>query len=77
MESTTNISKITSSGGNLSSWLEMDRAPEFNGLKKDIEVDVCVIGGGIAGVTAAYLLTLEGKSVALIEVNSLDYRDLI
>jgi glycine/D-amino acid oxidase-like deaminating enzyme len=36
-------------------------------LSSDIEVDVCVIGAGIAGVTTAHLLGREGRSVALID----------
>lgn len=33
----------------------------------DIEVDVAIIGAGPAGLTAGYLLTKQGKSVAIIE----------
>src|SRR5687767_10678543 len=36
-------------------------------LTKDLRVDVCVIGAGIAGVTTAYLLAAEGRSVAVLE----------
>jgi glycine/D-amino acid oxidase-like deaminating enzyme/nitrite reductase/ring-hydroxylating ferredoxin subunit len=36
-------------------------------LTHDIDADVCVIGAGIAGVTTAYLLAMEGRSVALID----------
>lgn len=38
-------------------------------LQENLEVDVCVVGGGIAGMTAAYLLASEGKSVVVIEKN--------
>ncbi len=34
---------------------------------KDLSVDVAIIGAGPAGLTAAYLLTRQGKSVAIIE----------
>lgn len=37
----------------------------------DVEVDVAVVGGGIAGVTTAYLLKLAGRRVALIEAGRL------
>lgn len=41
--------------------------PQFAPLNKSIKVDVLVIGGGMTGITAAYLLKNSGKSVALIE----------
>ncbi|MEZ5680851.1 MAG: NAD(P)/FAD-dependent oxidoreductase [Erythrobacter sp.] len=34
---------------------------------KELSVDVAIIGAGPAGLTAAYLLTRQGKSVAIIE----------
>ncbi|KAB2494122.1 FAD-dependent oxidoreductase [Priestia endophytica] len=52
-------------------WRESTDVPSFSPLKENIDVDVAVIGGGIAGVTTAYLLTLEGKSVALLEADKL------
>jgi glycine/D-amino acid oxidase-like deaminating enzyme/nitrite reductase/ring-hydroxylating ferredoxin subunit len=36
-------------------------------LTADTTVDACVIGGGIAGVTTAYHLAADGRSVALLE----------
>jgi len=41
----------------------------------DLSVDVLVIGGGITGVTAAWLLAREGRSVALVERETLGARD--
>ncbi|MCD6047231.1 MAG: FAD-dependent oxidoreductase [Gammaproteobacteria bacterium] len=55
------------SGSNMSVWLKDWPRPNFPPLQKDISVDVCIIGGGIAGITTAYRLSLEGKKVALIE----------
>src|SRR5437867_857505 len=40
---------------------------DFPQLSQDIEVDVAIIGGGITGVTAAHLLSSQGKKVALLE----------
>jgi glycine/D-amino acid oxidase-like deaminating enzyme/nitrite reductase/ring-hydroxylating ferredoxin subunit len=36
-------------------------------LTESIQTDVCVVGGGIAGLTTAYLLTQAGKSVVLLD----------
>ncbi len=40
-------------------------------LTSSIETDVCVIGGGIAGLTAAYLLLKEGQKVCVLESSKL------
>ena len=36
-------------------------------LDTDLEVDVCVIGAGIAGLTTAYLLARAGRSVVVLD----------
>jgi glycine/D-amino acid oxidase-like deaminating enzyme len=36
-------------------------------LSKDITADVCIVGAGIAGLSAAYLLASEGQSVVVLE----------
>lgn len=41
--------------------------PQPGPLSSDIQVDVCVIGAGIAGLTTAHLLAREGKLVALLD----------
>jgi glycine/D-amino acid oxidase-like deaminating enzyme/nitrite reductase/ring-hydroxylating ferredoxin subunit len=48
-------------------WSDNTPAPRFAALKEDIAVDVLVIGAGITGVTAAYLLKRAGYNVALVE----------
>lgn len=54
-------------GESLSTWLDTHEIPTFDSLKENINVDVCVIGGGIAGLTTAYMLMKEGKSVCVLE----------
>jgi glycine/D-amino acid oxidase-like deaminating enzyme/nitrite reductase/ring-hydroxylating ferredoxin subunit len=39
-------------------------------LDSDLHTNVCVIGGGIAGLTSAYLAAREGKSVVVLEASS-------
>jgi glycine/D-amino acid oxidase-like deaminating enzyme/nitrite reductase/ring-hydroxylating ferredoxin subunit len=48
-------------------WLETGPIRSFPALNKDISVDILVIGGGITGITTAYLLKQSGFTVALIE----------
>ena len=35
-------------------------------LRADAQVDVCVIGAGVAGLTTAYLLARDGRSVLVL-----------
>jgi glycine/D-amino acid oxidase-like deaminating enzyme/nitrite reductase/ring-hydroxylating ferredoxin subunit len=54
-------------GDNTSYWTDNTPAPRFSALKEDIAVDVLVVGAGITGITAAYLLKRAGHTVALVE----------
>ncbi len=47
-------------------WMELPRSA-FPPLREDLHVQVCVVGGGIAGLTSAYLLSRAGRSVALLD----------
>ncbi len=49
-------------------WLATVPEPSYPALKGDIRVDIAIIGGGIAGLTTAYLLKEAGfSSIAVIE----------
>jgi glycine/D-amino acid oxidase-like deaminating enzyme/nitrite reductase/ring-hydroxylating ferredoxin subunit len=48
-------------------WMKTHDRPSFDSLKKDREVDVCIVGAGISGLTTAYLLLREGKSVLVLD----------
>jgi gamma-glutamylputrescine oxidase len=50
-------------------WYEATRvaSPERARLAHDLDIDVCVIGGGLAGLTAAREVAQRGWSVALLE----------
>ncbi len=41
--------------------------PELSPLQQSARADVCVIGAGIAGLSVAYCLTREGKSVIVLD----------
>nr|WP_263323207.1 FAD-dependent oxidoreductase [Neobacillus sp. Marseille-Q6967] len=47
-------------------WREIE-LPTFDSLKEDITVDVTIVGAGITGITAAYLLAKAGVNVAIVE----------
>jgi glycine/D-amino acid oxidase-like deaminating enzyme/nitrite reductase/ring-hydroxylating ferredoxin subunit len=48
-------------------WLESAERKQLPPLTKNISVDALVVGGGLMGLTAAYLLSRAGQKVALIE----------
>lgn len=54
-------------GTTQSFWMTSATMPPFSKLPGNAEADVCVIGGGIAGLTTAYLLSRERKRVVLVE----------
>jgi len=49
-------------------WLDLEQ-PEHPRLEGNVTADVCVIGGGIVGVTTALLLHEAGARVVLIDAN--------
>ena len=51
----------------ISSWMATAKVPSRPALKENIQVDVCVVGAGIAGMTTAYLLASEGKKVVVLD----------
>jgi glycine/D-amino acid oxidase-like deaminating enzyme/nitrite reductase/ring-hydroxylating ferredoxin subunit len=53
--------------GTLPYWIDSTTLPRFSSLDRDIDVDVAVVGGGITGLTAAYLLSAAGRRVAVVE----------
>jgi glycine/D-amino acid oxidase-like deaminating enzyme/nitrite reductase/ring-hydroxylating ferredoxin subunit len=48
-------------------WMATANTPSQSRLKESIRTEVCIIGAGIAGLTTAYLLGREGRSVVVID----------
>lgn len=53
-------------GDSISLWMDEERA-SFPPLDQDMRTDVCIISGGMVGLTCAYFLLQQGLSVAVIE----------
>jgi glycine/D-amino acid oxidase-like deaminating enzyme/nitrite reductase/ring-hydroxylating ferredoxin subunit len=51
----------------LSLWIDTSPSTDYPQLRGDIEADVAIVGAGITGITAAYLLSKAGKSVVLVD----------
>lgn len=50
-------------------WIKSTAESNYPQLEKDISVDVAIVGGGIVGISAAYLLMKEGLKVAVVDAN--------
>lgn len=55
------------SGETVSIWMATARTPAPGSLNDNVLADVCIVGAGIAGMTVAYLLGREGKSVVVVD----------
>jgi glycine/D-amino acid oxidase-like deaminating enzyme len=53
--------------GTRSLWQVTCDLPSFAPLTRDIEADVCIVGAGIVGLTAALLLTRAGRRVVVLD----------
>ncbi len=52
---------------NKSFWLNNFKKEKYESLKEDISTEVCIIGGGITGISTAYYLSKHGIEVTLLE----------
>ena len=50
-------------------WIASTPGTNYPTLNEDIKVDVAIIGGGIVGITAGYLLKKAGTKIAIIEAS--------
>ena len=51
----------------LSLWIDTTPSTNYPSLTGDMEADVAIVGAGITGITAAYLLSKAGQSVVLVD----------
>ena len=51
----------------MSIWLDSCKLKTYEKLNKDINCDVCIVGGGITGISTAYYLCKKGFSVSILE----------
>jgi glycine/D-amino acid oxidase-like deaminating enzyme/nitrite reductase/ring-hydroxylating ferredoxin subunit len=54
-------------GQTRSLWVDTASIPLRPALAEDVDADVCVVGAGIAGLTTAYLLAREGRTVVVLD----------
>lgn len=52
-------------------WIDSTNFPKFSPLDKDISCDICIVGGGITGISLAYLLSKKDSKVVLLEKDRL------
>jgi glycine/D-amino acid oxidase-like deaminating enzyme/nitrite reductase/ring-hydroxylating ferredoxin subunit len=48
-------------------WMDTAEVPLEPALPERVNADVCIVGAGIAGMSTAYLLAREGKSVVVLD----------
>ena len=54
-------------GESRSIWMQTVDTEPAGVFQEDEEADVCVIGAGIAGLTIAYCLAREGRSIVVLD----------
>jgi glycine/D-amino acid oxidase-like deaminating enzyme/nitrite reductase/ring-hydroxylating ferredoxin subunit len=58
---------VTTTTAAQSLWLQTAPTTDYPALAGDLDVDVAILGGGIAGLTTALMLKREGARVAVLE----------
>ncbi len=66
-----NTSLGTHTDPSKSVWAATAEMPDYQPLRQNTTADVCIVGGGIAGLTTAYKLIEAGRTVVVLEDGSL------
>lgn len=61
----------TDLNGTRSLWTDTVPHLTFDSLREGVKTDVCIVGGGISGITTGYLLTRAGLKVAILEAGAI------
>lgn len=54
-------------------WIASTKKEDYPALEEDMNVDVAIVGGGIVGITTAFLLKSKGLKVAILESNKITH----
>ena len=56
-------------------WIKSEKNKEkYNKVEKNIETDICIIGGGITGISTAYYLTKENLKVTVLDMGKIGFQ---
>lgn len=64
-----NLDKKEFRSSTSSYWLDSVKTTEYPQLEEDITTDVAIVGGGMAGITTAFLLREKGLKVTVVEAD--------
>lgn len=67
LENTEPQDATLTAGKHISYWTESSATKALKPLSENVETDVVIIGGGLAGLSVAYCLVQSGKKVILVE----------
>src|SRR5205814_1978207 len=54
-------------GKTIPAWKKFGQPPQYLSPPASGKADVCIVGAGIAGLSCAYMLAREGKSVIVLD----------
>ena len=56
-------------------WINSEKNKEkYNKVEKNIETDICIIGGGLTGISTAYYLTKENLKVTVLDMGKIGFQ---